>query len=124
MRNRLPPRFEIQVSFWNGYTNHPLGFCEDASLRDASSFPAGSEGRRRRGQTRENFEEVLAANLYKLGLLQTVSGKDLEPEKPEFTARKVGFFWGVLTPHGAFCNSPTFIQIPTAISQESQPIRR
>ena len=28
-------------------TNHPLGFCEDSSLRDASSrSPAGSEGRR------------------------------------------------------------------------------
>ena len=28
-------------------TNHPLGFCEDSPLRDASSrSPAGSEGRR------------------------------------------------------------------------------
>jgi hypothetical protein len=34
------------------------------------------------------FEEELEANLYKLGLLQNVSGKDFEPEKPEFTARK------------------------------------
>ena len=27
-------------------TNHPLGFCEAASLRDAASSPAGLEGRR------------------------------------------------------------------------------
>jgi hypothetical protein len=27
-------------------TNHPLGFCEDSSLRDSSASPAGSEGRR------------------------------------------------------------------------------